>query len=222
MSSVSKGGDKKEEIYGIAWGTGLIVLGLVILMFVFMNAYGIVKNPSEKFNEWAPEEMEGPTAAFGWVSADTTVRFNDDSMEGDGVIASWKWEFGDGTSSSERNPTHNYPDYGEYTVSLEVTDENGETDSVDTIVQVEKGSRDGHTEGGFSFDLGFGNMLKGMGIAVLMIGILAIMVMIGGRLIVAGAHLLRPMSKTLKVRVKPKDMEVEMLKKQEENREERL
>lgn len=216
MSSVRKGEGMKEEIYGIAWGTGLLVLGLVILMFVFVNAYDIVQNPSEKFTEWAPDETQGPTAAFGWVSADTSVRFNDDSLEGDGKITDWHWEFGDGSASNEKNPVHDYGGFGDYTVSLEVTDENGNKDSVDTIVQVEEGSRDGHTEEGFPFDLGFGNMFKGMGTAVLMIGILAIMVMIGGRLIMAGAHLLRPLSKTLKVRVKPEDREVEALKKQEE------
>ncbi len=39
---------------------------------------------------------------------------------------SWRWTFGDGQSSTERNPSHTYNNVGEYTVSLEVKNEFGE------------------------------------------------------------------------------------------------
>jgi PKD repeat protein len=41
-------------------------------------------------------------------------------------ITSWWWDFGDGGSSTERNPTHVYVQDGEYTVSLTVTAADGE------------------------------------------------------------------------------------------------
>jgi PKD repeat protein len=36
-------------------------------------------------------------------------------------IASWNWNFGDGTSSNEQNPYHQYAQPGEYTVTLSIT-----------------------------------------------------------------------------------------------------
>ena len=53
------------------------------------------------------------------------VSFNDSSIEGDGTITSYLWDFGDGTSSTAANPTHEYLSEGVYNVSLIVTDENG-------------------------------------------------------------------------------------------------
>jgi hypothetical protein len=38
-----------------------------------------------------------------------------------GPNASWRWEFGDGTTSTERNPIHTYTGPGEYTVVLTVS-----------------------------------------------------------------------------------------------------
>ncbi len=50
------------------------------------------------------------------------VTFTDNST---GEIDSWYWEFGDGNTSTEENPTHQYSESGTYTVSLTVTGPNG-------------------------------------------------------------------------------------------------
>jgi PKD repeat protein len=47
-----------------------------------------------------------------------TVNFTDEST---GDIDSWEWEFGDGGTSTQQNPSHTYPDPSSYTVSLTVT-----------------------------------------------------------------------------------------------------
>ncbi len=47
-----------------------------------------------------------------------TVKFTDTSI---GAITSWLWNFGDGSTSTERNPTHTYTIPGTYTVSLNVS-----------------------------------------------------------------------------------------------------
>jgi len=44
-------------------------------------------------------------------------------------IASYAWDFGDGNSSTETNPTHTYNTAGNYTASLTVTDGEGLTDT---------------------------------------------------------------------------------------------
>ncbi len=54
--------------------------------------------------------------------APLTVNFTDQST---GDITSWSWDFGDGTTSTEQNPTHTYNSAGTYTVSLTVTGPGG-------------------------------------------------------------------------------------------------
>ncbi|MGE0079122.1 MAG: PKD domain-containing protein [Bacteroidales bacterium] len=48
-----------------------------------------------------------------------TITFTDASI---GNISLWSWDFGDGTTSTEQNPTHSYTTLGTYTVSLVVSD----------------------------------------------------------------------------------------------------
>ncbi|MBP7715814.1 MAG: PKD domain-containing protein [Methanoregulaceae archaeon] len=60
--------------------------------------------------------------------APLTVQFNDSS---NGTVTSYAWDFGDGASSTEKNPVHTYTSYGMYNVSLTVTNAVGE----DTITK---------------------------------------------------------------------------------------
>jgi MYXO-CTERM domain-containing protein len=55
------------------------------------------------------------------------VTFTDESSDPDGTIDEYRWDFGDGTTSSEASPTHTYLDPGDYTVSLTVVDDSGLT-----------------------------------------------------------------------------------------------
>lgn len=48
---------------------------------------------------------------------ETTVQFTDLST---GYVTSWEWDFGDGFTSDERNPSHEYFGDGQYTVKLTV------------------------------------------------------------------------------------------------------
>lgn len=50
------------------------------------------------------------------------VAFKDLSM---GTISSWKWDFGDGTSSTEQNPEHAFAKPGNYVVILDVAGPDG-------------------------------------------------------------------------------------------------
>lgn len=200
----------KEETYGMIWGTVALVLGLGILLFVFSNVYTIAQNPSEKLNEWVPVEIKGPTALFAWWSEDTSVDFSDISLKGDSEIKSWNWDFGDGSTSTEESPTHEYTAYGNYTVSLVVTDNNGKTNSAKARITVNEESNEGQVAQAMSFDLGLDVSLKRFAIITLLVGTFAVLVMIGGKFLVAGCRLLRPMPKSFKVRLKPTDMELEV------------
>ncbi len=70
-----------------------------------------------------------PVAAFSEVPADLTVTFTDESTD-DGTIVSWAWDFGDGNTSTDQNPVHVYAAYGTYNVSLTVTDDLANTNTV--------------------------------------------------------------------------------------------
>jgi PKD repeat protein len=49
-----------------------------------------------------------------------TVEFYDKSNDSDNVIQTWYWDFGDGSTSHLKNPSHVYDQYGDYDVSLTV------------------------------------------------------------------------------------------------------
>ena len=68
-----------------------------------------------------------PQASFSSAVSDLTATFTDSSADIDGSIASWSWNFGDGNSSSEKNPVHTYAENGTYNVSLTVVDNEGAT-----------------------------------------------------------------------------------------------
>ena len=73
----------------------------------------------------------GPIIDFAFFSANVTiitndpVLFSDKSEDLDGDIVIWSWDFGDGATSTEKHPTHNYEKKGTYTVTLTVTDNDG-------------------------------------------------------------------------------------------------
>jgi PKD repeat protein len=68
---------------------------------------------------------EAPTAAFSASAVSGTapfsVEFTDESIAGTSAITTWAWDFGDGATSTDPNPTHIFGAAGTYTVTLTVT-----------------------------------------------------------------------------------------------------
>jgi hypothetical protein len=69
------------------------------------------------------------------------VQFTLQGVTGGIAPYSYLWEFGDGETSTDENPSHSYDDSGYYTVSLTVTDDRGNTDTQvrDGYISVEPG-----------------------------------------------------------------------------------
>ncbi len=71
----------------------------------------------------------GPLASFSpnrtEVDQGHSVAFTDASEDRDGTIEAWHWDFGDGETSSEQNPTHTFTRVGTFQVTLTVTDDGG-------------------------------------------------------------------------------------------------
>lgn len=66
-----------------------------------------------------------PIVYFITIRRGMTVEFKDRSWDPDGNISSWYWDFGDGATSTEQNPTHTFTEFSTYTVSLTVTEDQG-------------------------------------------------------------------------------------------------
>ncbi len=90
---------------------------------------------SESVTVVAPPNVP-PTAGFTSSCTDLDCGFTDISIDGDGTVVSWSWDFGDGNTSTLQNPSHSYAAGGTYTVQLTVTDNNGGTDTASGSVTV--------------------------------------------------------------------------------------
>jgi PKD repeat protein len=69
-----------------------------------------------------------PTAVATGTCSDLSCTFDGSrSSDIDGTIASYQWDFGDGTTGTGVSPTHDYSAPGDYVVHLTVTDDQGAT-----------------------------------------------------------------------------------------------
>ncbi|MEM8960784.1 MAG: PKD domain-containing protein [Acidobacteriota bacterium] len=79
--------------------------------------------------------------SFGWVGVGSfhvispergapTVPFDSHAEDADGQVVAWSWDFGDGVTSTESHPVHTYGSPGTYDVTLTVTDNEGQIDSI--------------------------------------------------------------------------------------------
>jgi len=68
------------------------------------------------------------------------VHFTASVEEESGGPFKFKWDFGDGGTSTEQNPVYTYQKVGEYTATLEVTDakNNKGTDEIDIFVETDE------------------------------------------------------------------------------------
>ena len=206
---------KATDRYERWWATGLIVLGAALLGIVFFMAFSIVSDPGGYYDEWIPAEgPEGPEASFDWVASGSVADFTDTSTTGDSDIVAWAWEFGDGTQSTDPNPSHRFTEDGEYTATLDVVDGNGASSQASgTVATGLEGPGSGTGEIGMS-DLAdkaiaaIERSAKGAGVVVLVIGMFVVLTMVGGRFVRQGVRALRPIPDKIKVKLRPKELEL--------------
>jgi len=87
--------------------------------------------------------LRPPRAVFNWSPQDPqvneTVVFNASASTPDGgIIVSYKWDFGDGNTTTSSNPiiTHIYLAFGNYTVTLIITDSDGKSANASHLIAV--------------------------------------------------------------------------------------
>ena len=146
-ASLSNDPEGNIENYTWDFGDGTIKYGKVVYHRYEDNGQYTVKL-SVKDNKGATDSVskqiivknDPPKAMFTHFpdkpKIGEEVQFNSSlSSDEDGNIVSWQWDFGDGNTSTEQNPTHVYLEEGTYNVTLTVTDDDGDTHT--TIGKVE-------------------------------------------------------------------------------------
>jgi PKD repeat protein len=111
------------------------------------NIEATTNAPSDQATMWSfvlgpstsgPPPNQPPTADFGFTCTLLDCEFDSsDSVDPDGTITSYAWDFGDGTAATEANPSHSFPASGTYDVELTVTDDDGDSDAVTATVEVQ-------------------------------------------------------------------------------------
>lgn len=106
-----------------------------------------------EFEQWQQDLISGgsksqpPTAVISVKSEGQigeSISFSSKGSEdSDGQISSYYWQFGDGSTSSEAHPTHQYSRTGSYSVHLTVTDNDGLTANTEASINISsQGSND--------------------------------------------------------------------------------
>ena len=124
--------DNLREFYDVPQLTGEDVAGIWRLKVIDHAAGG-----TGSLVRWvlrAADTRLAPVADFFASMSFLSVELNDFSFDRSGCeggfITGWHWDFGDGATSTEREPTHVYAADGTYAVTLTVTDNEGNTDSL--------------------------------------------------------------------------------------------
>ena len=102
---------------------------IFVLLVSIALLVGILSGCTEEKKETPTNEA--PVASFTVpdnVYIDTVFTFTDTSTDDVGIESRF-WDFGDGSNSTQQNPTHTYTSIGSFQVTLTVTDANDETDS---------------------------------------------------------------------------------------------
>lgn len=104
--------------------------------FDTLSGHGIV-NASAAIAEARGSANAAPLASFTWNATGLNVSFDGRaSRDPDGTVASYAWQFGDGTTGSGDAPGHAYVAAGTYRVNLTVRDDLGATSTTSADVTV--------------------------------------------------------------------------------------
>jgi len=129
LTATATGG---SGIYNYQWSTGATTPSISAgpgTYVVTVNNSGCVTRDTVVVSAGGTTPVATFTASTS--CSGTAAVFNNQSSIAGGNISGVSWSFGDGTTSTQNNPTHTYPGPGNYTVTLVVT----AGSCADTLVQ---------------------------------------------------------------------------------------
>ncbi|WP_446083790.1 PKD domain-containing protein [Acinetobacter sp. 1125_18A] len=111
-------------------------------LFAWLSLLLLACNSSTKFEQGLTAKFEySPTApSIGEVVKFDATKSTVDQAKEASAIASYAWNFGDGSSGKGATVEHTYTKVGQYTVSLTITDLAGRTDSTTQKIEVKQGA----------------------------------------------------------------------------------
>lgn len=108
--------------WAIGFLVGILVIGCIIAYFVLIGRNKL-PSPSFTYSPLSPTTLDN-------------LQFTDTSSDEDGHVVSWLWDFGDGTTLTDQNPTHRFSIPGNYMVTLTVKDDDGAKDTYQIVIIV--------------------------------------------------------------------------------------
>jgi hypothetical protein len=218
-------GENRHESISMVIGSILLVVGLIVLFVGFYFAFTIVSNPRAYLDSQTPsstdQTIKGPSAQFRFTIDNLGVSFQDASQQGDSPINQWQWDFGDGGNGGGQNPSHTYIGNFSGSVKLTVKDGNNKESSALGSVHVGMGEHSsGNSVPDYSTDLSsmfnmndifrpLTELARGVAAVAGTFFMLFIVWLVGGSILKAGWNLIRPRPETIRVRIKPKDLQAE-------------
>lgn len=118
----------------------IITVAVMAILFASCN----ITEPYESESDPKPPDEDAELQAdFTHSSDELLICFTNESSDEDDSIVEWEWRFGDGESSNEQHPCHDYATPGDYDVTLIVTNDLGKEDEITKTVTVSEDTTSG-------------------------------------------------------------------------------
>ncbi len=206
----------RREIADLVIGLVLVIVGIIVMLFVFSMAMNLAFGAGDYFRDQFPQEevLEGPEAEFSWHSTGLEVQFQDESREGDGDIVNREWFYG-GNGTYQGGDVFRFSQNGTWEVTLRIEDDNGKRSRARANVNVQDGL---NSEGAskldipeFDFNVDFRDIIFPIAAAILIGTLFLVMFLVGAAITKAGWNILKPKPEKLKIKLKPKEIEIKQV-----------
>lgn len=153
-SSITNGG---YWICKNTWGPNWGYNGFFNIEYDCLNLGGFIA-----WVDYDPDSYDWPPVAntggfYQGITGEEIIFDSSQSVDAEDTIATYEWDFGDGTNASGLVVSHIYSVKGVYPVTLSVTDSIGQVTSQTTLVGVDEDPLSVEISGGLGLKIGFTN-----------------------------------------------------------------
>jgi gliding motility-associated-like protein len=128
-----------EGFASYLWNTGQTTSSIIIPNPVVGVSYNVVLTSVTGCTVTLSTVVQNSSIQAEFATTNScfnNTSFIDQSITVNGTPASWIWTFGDGTTDTTQNPTHQYPSPGHYNVQLIAVSDGACRDTLDSLVTI--------------------------------------------------------------------------------------